>query len=385
MLPAQVQFDPPAAGLRGVGAAKPRPGFDARAAQGLARRPLTGWCGLFMRAIAVLWIGSGCAAALAQGMPAQQPAQQPAVRSAGPADAKMLAAVVRIEAQAPREAPSNATLGRQRLGTGVVLDSRTVLTIGYLVLETDAVDVVTVSGRRIPSSLAGYDHQTGFGLVRTAIPLDTPGLELGDSDAATERTRVLTLGQGENELTELVVLSRKPFAASWEYLLDKPIYTFPPVNNWSGAALLTEDGKLIGIGSLVVNDAASDRAGVPGNLYVPTNLLKPILADLRASGRRTGGAQPWLGMNTEMVRGNLMVTRVQRDSPADRAGIGPGDIVLAVSGDKVADQAEFYRRLFAKGPAGTEVTLRLLKAGDLREQPVRTIDRADFITRPRGI
>jgi S1-C subfamily serine protease len=182
-----------------------------------------------------------------------------------------------------------------------------------------------------------------------------------------------------------MVLSRKTFAAGWEYLLDSPIFTFPPVNNWSGAALFTEDGKLIGIGSLVVNDAASDRAGVPGNLYVLTNLLKPILDDLRARGRRSGGAQPWFGMNTEMVRGHLMVTRVQQYGPADRAGIATGDILLAVAGERVADQAEFYRKLFARGPAGTEVTLRFLKSGDIREQPLRSIDRADFITQPRGI
>jgi S1-C subfamily serine protease len=320
------------------------------------------------------------------GMPVQARAvQPPAPRSAGPADAKMMSAVVRIEAQAPRDAPSSATLGRARSGTGVVLDSRTVITIGYLVLESEAVDVVTQSGRQIPASLGGYDHQTGFGLVRTAIPLDAAPMELGDSDLAKERSRVLTLGQGESELTELMVLSRKTFAAGWEYLLDSPIFTFPPVNNWSGAALFTEDGKLIGIGSLVVNDAASDRAGVPGNLYVPTNLLKPILDDLRARGRRSGGAQPWFGMNTEMVRGHLMVTRVQQDGPADRAGIATGDILLAVAGERVADQAEFYRKLFARGPAGTEVTLRFLKSGDIREQPLRSIDRADFITQPRGI
>jgi len=319
-------------------------------------------------------------------IPAQNRAMQPpAPRSAGPANAKMVSAIVRIEAQAPRDAPSSSTLGRARVGTGVVIDARTVITIGYVVLETESVDVVTKSGRRIPASLAGYDHQTGFGLVRTAIPMDAAPLELGDSDLATERSRVLTLGQGESELTELMVLSRKSFAGSWEYLLDRPIFTFPPVNNWSGAALFTEDGKLIGIGSLVVNDAAGDRDGVPGNLYVPTNLLKPILEDLRARGRRSGGAQPWFGMNTEMVRGHLMVTRVQRDGPADRAGVAPGDIVLAVAGERVTDQTEFYRKLFATGPAGTEVKLRLLKSGDVREQSLRSIDRADFITQPRGI
>ena len=318
--------------------------------------------------------------------PAQaRSAQAPAPRPAGAADAKMMSAVVRIEAQASREAPSSATLGRARAGTGVVLDSRTVLTIGYLVLETDSVDVLTASGRRVPASLAGYDHQTGFGLVRTAIPLDVAPTELGDSDLATERSRVLTLGQGESELTELMVVSRKSFSGSWEYLLDRPIFTFPPVNNWSGAALFTEDGKLIGIGSLVVNDAAADRAGVPGNLYVPVNLLKPILEDLRARGRRSGQAQPWLGMNTELVRGHLMVTRVQRDGPADRAGIAAGDIVLAVAGQRVTDQTEFYRKVFSIGPAGAEIPLRLLKSGDLLEQAIRSIDRADFINAPRGI
>jgi len=90
-------------------------------------------------------------------------------------------------------------------------------------------------------------------------------------------------------------------------------------------------------------------------------------------------------MNTEMVRGHLMVTRVQRDGPAYRAGVAPGDIVLAVAGERVTDQTEFYRKLFATGPAGTEVKLRLLKSGDVREQSLRSIDRADFITQPRGI
>ncbi len=329
----------------------------------------------------------GFAAGAAEGVDTSKSKAAGAASVGKPADpaGATVAAVVRLEAQAPGEAPSSATLGRQRLGSGVVIDSRTVLTIGYLVLETDAVDIVTQGGRRIPASLAGYDHQTGFGLVRAALPLDVQALELGDSDAAVERTRVLTLGQGESELTELVVVSRKPFVASWEYLLDRPIFTFPPVNNWSGAALFTEDGKLIGIGSLVVNDAASDRAGVPGNLYVPVNLLKPILADLQARGRRSRDAQPWLGMNTEMVRGHLMVTRVQRGGPAASAGISPGDIVLGVGGDRVRDQTEFYRRVFGGGPAGTEVAIRLLQAGEIREPRVKTIDRADFLTRARGI
>jgi serine protease Do len=296
-----------------------------------------------------------------------------------------LNAVVRIEAVAPDDAPSAAFLGRQREGSGVVLDDRTVLTIGYLIVETDEIMVHTRQGRRVPASVAGYDHQTGFGLVRTVLPLGLAGMALGDSDAISERQRVLTLGHGEAEFTELTVVSRKPFAGSWEYLLENPLFTFPPVNNWSGSALVDESGRLVGIGSLVVNDAALDRRGVPGNLFVPVNLLKPILGDLLASGRRQREAQPWFGMSTESVRGRLIVTRVQQGGPASLAGLGAGDVLVAVNGEAVGDQVDFYRRLYRQGPAGTPVRIRLLQQGQVKELELRSVDRADFLAKPRGI
>jgi S1-C subfamily serine protease len=261
-----------------------------------------------------------------------------------------------------------------------------VLTIGYLTLEADAVMVTTASGKRIPASVAGYDHATGFGLVRTVLPLDGRPMALGDSDRVKEKQRVLTLGQGEPEATEIFVLSRKPFAAGWEYLIESPIYTFPPVNNWSGAALISaEDGRLIAVGSLVVNDAASGQPGVPGNLWVPVNLLKPIMADLLAKGRRGDGANPWLGMTTESVRGNLMVVRVARNGPAEAAGVSPGDVVIGVAGEKVADQAEFYRKVWKVGPAGATIPLRVLKDGDVKDLAVKSIDRSDFLKKATGI
>lgn len=299
--------------------------------------------------------------------------------------ASALGAVVHIQATAAEGAPSAAFLGRQREGSGVVLDDRTVLTIGYLIVETDEIMVNTRSGRRVPASVAGYDHQTGFGLVRTVLPLGITGVALGDSDTIAERQRVLTLGHGEPDFTELTVVSRKPFAGSWEYLLERPLFTFPPVNNWSGSALLDESGRLVGIGSLVVNDAASERRGVPGNLFVPVNLLKPILGDLLANGRRQNERQAWLGMSTEPVRGNLIITRIQEGGPAAVAGLNPGDVLLAVNGEQVADQVDFYRKLYRLGPAGTVVRLRLLQEGQVRERELRSIDRADFLAKPRGI
>jgi serine protease Do len=331
---------------------------------------------------------AAAAAAWIAGLPATGHAQQ-SQRGAAPVSGESLQRfnnnVVRLDARVTPNATSSQSLGPMRTGTGVALDERTVLTIGYLTLEAEQVMVTTASGRRIPASVAAYDHATGFGVVRTVLPMDATPIALGDSDQLSERERVLTLGHGEAEATEIVVLSRKVFAAGWEYLLEKPIFTFPPVNNWSGAALYTQDGKLVGIGSLIVNDAASGQPGVPGNLYVPVNILKPILSDLMTKGRRSGDVPPWLGITTESVRGNLMVTRVAENGPAESAGVAPGDIVLGVGTDNVRDQAEFYRKVWGTGKAGVTVPLKVLKEGSVKELRVKSIDRADFLTKATGI
>ncbi len=302
-----------------------------------------------------------------------------------PDPARFNGTVVRVEAEIVPDGQTAQSLGRKRSGSGVILDEHTVLTIGYLVLEAEQVSVTTPDGRRAPANVAGYDHASGFGLLRTLVPIGGRALELGDSDAVQVRQKVLTLGQGETEATELLVLSRKPFAGSWEYLLERPIFTFPPVDNWSGAALIDQDGKLVGVGSLIVSDAASERRGVPGNLFVPVNLLKPILAELLAQGRRGGPAQPWLGVATEPVRGHLIVERVTRDGPADQAGLAPGDIIVGVAGEAVSDQADFYRRVWRLGPAGVTVPLQVLKGNEVRDVPVRSIERAQMLHKPRGI
>jgi serine protease Do len=361
------------------------------------RERLPGW---FRRAAgaltaAAVWVAAGTAAA-AGGLPAADSARALPTQAGGgprlpPPSANLgdltrfNSSIVRLDTRVPEDATSARSLGGARFGTGVILDERTVLTIGYLTLEADAVMVTTASGKRIPGSVAGYDHGTGFGLVRTVLPLDGKPMALGDSDRVREKQRVLTLGQGEPEATEIFVLSRKPFAAGWEYLIESPIFTFPPVNNWSGAALISsDDGRLLAVGSLIVNDAASGQPGVPGNLWVPVNLLKPIMAELLAKGRRDG-ANPWLGMTTESVRGNLMVVRVAPNGPADTAGVSPGDIVVGVAGEKVGDQAEFYRKVWKQGPAGATIPLRVLKGGDVRDLTVKSIDRSDFLRKSTGI
>jgi S1-C subfamily serine protease len=261
-----------------------------------------------------------------------------------------------------------------------------VLTIGYLLIEAQSVDLIDRQGRRIPAQVKAVDTVSGFGLVRSLVPLRLEPVPLGDSDAVKVYTKVLTLGQGEGELTELQVVSRKPFAGNWEYLLESPLMTLPAVNNWSGAGLFDEDGQLIGLGSLLVPDVFGDSKPMPGNLYVPLNELKPQLVELLRNGKRTGPAQSWLGISSQAVRGGgLMVQRVTPESPASLAGIQAGDVLVALQGRAIDNLPDFYRQLWTWGPAGSTLEITVKRLGQERKIRITTGDRAQSMKAPRGV
>jgi serine protease Do len=296
-----------------------------------------------------------------------------------------LSAVVAVSARIQPNARSADTLGLNRSGSGALLRDGYVLTIGYLVVEAESIQVTGADGRTVPATLAGYDHASGFGLLKLVAPLAAKPLPLGDSAALAEREPAMVANAASRDSPSLVyVVSRRAFTGNWEYLLDSAIYTYPPVMDWSGAPLIGARGELLGIGSLIVPDAGGPGTQSPGNLFVPIDLLKPILADLIASGRRSGPARPWLGVNADEVRGRLFVARVSPEGPASRAGLKSGDIVLAVGADEVTTLAEFYRRLWARGAAGTEVTLRVLQGMRVNDVKVRSIDRTEYFRPSRA-
>ena len=293
---------------------------------------------------------------------------------------KFFGAILKVETRALPNARSATTLGSEREGTGVVIGADgLVLTIGYLVIEAEQVTLVDGRGRKLPASVVGYDHASGLALVRSIIPLEASPLPLGDSTRLTERDPVLIVNHGgRDDATLAYVVSRRPFTGNWEYLLDNAIFTSPPTLNWSGAALIGKDGSLLGIGSLILRDATETEPHLPGNMFVPVDLLKPIMGDLVKTGHRAGPARPWLGVSADEVQGRLLVTRVSPDGPAERAGVRRGDIILAVGSDAVHSQAEFYRKLWGRGDAGSEIPLRILQGNDVQEVKIRSIDRLDY-------
>jgi serine protease Do len=290
-----------------------------------------------------------------------------------------LNAVVAVSAKIQANARSAETLGLQRQGTGVLVRNGYALTIGYLVIEAEAVQVTGGDGRTLPATVAAYDHASGFALLKIVGTLPAKPLPLGDSERLAEREPAMAVTASARDNPTLVyVVSRRPFSGSWEYLLDSAIYTYPPVMDWSGAPLIGAKGELLGIGSLIVPDAGGPGTQSPGNMFVPIDLLKPILDDLIAKGRRNAPARPWLGINADEVRGRLFVGRVSPDGPAARAGLKSGDIVLAVGNDEVTSLADFYRKVWGRGPAGAPVPLKVLQGSRVRDVTVRSIDRVEY-------
>jgi len=343
-----------------------------------------------LRELALITLSSGLV--WAWPVAAQEPQDKPAPKgeaAAGDAETERrieetLDAVVRVKMRALADARSNATLGPAREGSGVVIEPGYVLTIGYLVIEPDAIEVTTGANRTFPATLAGYDHASGFGLLRVSGDLGVKPLALGESQALAVREPVIVIPAGGRETASAAyVMSRRLFTGSWEYLLESAIFTAPPNATWAGAALVNRELKLVGVGSLLVRDTVAPGTPMPGNMFVPTDLLKPILAELKAQGRTKETPRPWLGLNTEVVRGRLFVTRVSPESPADKAGLKQGDVVVGVAGAAVKTHADLYRKLWSLGAAGVEVPIKILQGGGVRDVLVKSIDRTEYFkTKP---
>ena len=294
---------------------------------------------------------------------------------------ELLSAVVQLKTYINPDGRTVKGLGQQRSGSGIVIDENgLILTIGYLMVEAHSAEVLTNSGRKSAAEVVGYDHDTGFGLLRAAEPLKVKPLVLGKSGDLKEQDQVLAASFGGRAgIAPAYVISLREFAASWEYLIPSAIFTAPAHSEWSGAALVSRDGKLVGVGSLVVGDVTGQGKNLPGNMYVPIDLLPPIMTDLIAKGRAGGPARPWLGLNADEIRGRIFVSRVTDDGPAQQAGVHANDIIVAVNGEPPRSLADFYRKVWSLGSAGASVPLDLLQDSGVKRIDVKSINRLDHL------
>jgi S1-C subfamily serine protease len=294
-----------------------------------------------------------------------------------------LLSVVALEASVPDDATTADSLGTERFGNGVVITADgLVLTIGYLVIEAAEVTLVTNGGHRVAGHVLGSDPVTGFGLIQALEPLGLPHLTIGDSRSLEAGDAVVLAGAGGHDHALSVrFLSRQPFAGYWEYLLDEALFVGPAHPHWSGAALLGPAGDLVGLGSLAMQ-AETGVGASHINMCVPIELLPPILDDL-SRGRPAQAPRPWLGVIAHDLQPGVIIAGLSPGGPADRAGIEEGDVILAVETKSVRSLEQFYRQLWAQGIAGTTISLRLQREGDIFDVDVRSIDRASTFKKRR--
>jgi len=289
-------------------------------------------------------------------------------------------AIVSIKARIPEDAMSAGLLGTERTGHGVrIRDDGLIATIGYVVNEADTIWIGSRDGTTVPGVAIGYDFESGFGLVRPTLPLPGSTIEIGSAASLSVGDDVLVVGSdAHDDGLPAEVVAKREFAGRWEYLLDEAVFTAPPHESWSGAALLDKRGRLCGIGSLAVQNFDVGDTLMTVNMFVPIELLMPIVDDICERGRRSAPPRPWLGLLVDDSQDRLMVVGVYRNCPGDKAGLKPGDLIVGIDGTPVDDLATLFRRVWQLGSAGIDVPLSVVRNGEEFETVVRSADRALF-------
>jgi len=298
---------------------------------------------------------------------------------------RALASVLGVRAAVPEDAFTAGTLGTERAGNGVVIRADgIVLTIGYLVTEAESIWLNTHDGRAVPGHVLAYDQETGFGLVQALGKLNLPALPLGDSSSARIGDKVVVGGAGGRQRSIAArVTAKQEFAGYWEYLLEEALFTAPAHPNWGGTAVIDQAGKLIGIGSLHLQQARDNAPPEHLNMVVPVDLLKPVYEDLLTLGRQNKPPRPWLGLYATEIDGKVVVAGLANNAPARRADIHTGDIVISLAGKEIGDLGSLYRSIWALGPAGVEVPMVVFRDGRTMTINLRSADRASFLKKAR--
>ena len=294
-----------------------------------------------------------------------------------------LDSVVQLRAEIPEDAFTAPILGTERAGNGIVIrEDSLVLTIGYLITEASTIWLTSNQGVVAGGYPLAYDQATGFGLVQPLGRLGARALERGTSASCRIGENVVVAGHGGRaHALKAAVFAKREFAGYWEYVLDEALFTAPAHPQWGGAALIGSDGKLLGIGSLLVQEKV-DSGTLQGNMVVPIDLLEPILEDMVKTGRAPRPSHPWLGMYTTEAGKKLVVAGLAPGGPAERAGMKIGDVVVEVGHDRPASLADLWRRVWRAGPAGAEVQLKVVRNLTISEVRVKSADRSEFLKKP---
>ena len=294
-----------------------------------------------------------------------------------------LRSVVGLRADIPGDAFTASSLGTERAGNGICITGGLVLTMGYLIMESESIWLTTVDGWAVPGHALAVDMETGFGLVQPLGKLGVDEMAIGDSNAVqVGAPALLAAAGGRHRTIETQVVGRQEFAGYWEYVIDDAFFTAPAHPFWGGAGLIGLDGKLLGIGSLILQQGDEKGRRVDMNMVVPTGLITPNLDELSRTGRLNRPARPWLGLFAMENDDAVVVGGISDGGPADKAGLRAGDRIVAVDGEEITDLVGLWRRIWSAGTAGARVRMSVGRDDDLLHVTVHSADRTAFLRAP---
>jgi S1-C subfamily serine protease len=289
---------------------------------------------------------------------------------------KVLPAVVGIKVEVPRDRPSAVILGSERWGSGVIFDpAGYVLTVSYVLLDADRIQVALSDGRKLPARLVGLDLEVGLGVIRIEGPGPFPAAQLGDSTGVGVGQLTATVGMdddGDLVVTTGSVLAIRRFAGYWEYMLDRAFIVAPYNPSFGGSPLVNERGEVIGIVSLRLGERALVNLAIPIEKFLPGR--DELIREGRVVSRKP---RPWLGLYTVQADDGVIVAGVSPVGPARSAGFRQGDRIVRLNGDPVESQEEFYARLWQTQP-GQEVTVVVVRESRFHAITIRSADRYQF-------
>jgi len=287
----------------------------------------------------------------------------------------LLGAVVNLHATVPRAHRSSRILGTERMGSGVVVDpSGLVLTVNYVVMGAQTVDVGFLKGRRVKAEVVAQDFEVGLALVRvkrqglTAVPL-AGGTELACGEPVIT---VASTGPQERRLSGGLVTYLGEFEAYWEYLLERGIVTSAQNPGFGGGGLFSMTGALLGVVYLNLNEI------IRCSLSIPVDNYREHASEMLRYGRVVSRPKrAWLGVFAHAVDEGVVLLGIVPEGPGDRGGLQEGDVIVSLNAEEVPSRKELYLSLWRHGP-GERLTLEVMRDNRLRRLEVTTGDRAEF-------
>jgi Do/DeqQ family serine protease len=277
----------------------------------------------------------------------------------------------------------------QSLGSGVILDpSGQIVTNHHVIDNAASIRVQLADGRSAEAEVVGRDPDTDLALLKIDLPA-LPSIRLGRSDTLAVGDVVLAIGNpiGLAQTVTQGIVSATGRDQLGIATFENFIQTDAPINPGnSGGALVNTRGELVGVNTAII----AKSLGVEGiGFAIPVNLVRGVIEEIVTRGKVIRG---WVGIATETVDEErarragfeqpvVVITRLAGGSPAQQAGLRPGDVILKVDGKAPRDSRELQLRIADTSP-GQTITVEVQRGSERGEARVRVLEAPQQV-RPR--